>query len=564
MLQILTGKFFTSDELYVTRQRGVLYSNYQLREPIETVVGALLPAEPGRGVANLIYEVDQRLEARDAKGERSILKAVNADYLIEDFAAVASFALNVTCTPDLDLARRLTEAAHPALGISKTPGRYVGRVFEGRIESRSEDKQSLQVFCKALVGLERRAYEAAMRAIRRFVVGLHRIGDDLDLAYTLLVASVESLAQDFDEFTPTWIDYDQKKRSDVDRTLKHVPEETASEVRAAILKNEHVALGRRFREFALSHLSSSFFREEAVEAHRPAPRPVLEAALKQAYRLRSSYVHTLRELPRVLTAVPSHADCVLIEQRLVLTLHGLARVARHVIKEFVSRGTKVEWEDFDYRRRLPNIVWFEPDESVQLGNREGYNHKSARRYLSAFIDKLLRTPGSKPSSAVEDVKPVVEEIELQVKGLALPEQRRPMLALYSLYHYFASPEVRRSNWERFVAKYEGDFEAPSIEEMAVHVLTESDLDWTLEQFERVWSDYLAQRDRRNGISLHRLFETATILIRAEWHRRASDVDGARKLIAEAVENLPGHVRLLEFEQRFLTTGHFAMGREAAR
>jgi hypothetical protein len=44
MLQIITGKFFTTDQLYVTRQRAILYSNYapppyqQKAEPFGTAM----------------------------------------------------------------------------------------------------------------------------------------------------------------------------------------------------------------------------------------------------------------------------------------------------------------------------------------------------------------------------------------------------------------------------------------------------------------------------------------------------------------------------------------------
>ena len=41
---------------------------------------------------------------------------------------------------------------------------------------------------------------------------MHRLADDLELAYTLFVASIESLAQQFDAFQPGWDDYDEAKR----------------------------------------------------------------------------------------------------------------------------------------------------------------------------------------------------------------------------------------------------------------------------------------------------------------------------------------------------------------
>ena len=57
---------------------------------------------------------------------------------------------------------------------------------------------------------------AAMRAIRSYVTGLHQLADNYELAYTLLVVSIEALEQEFDDFQPIWQDYDQRKRLAMD------------------------------------------------------------------------------------------------------------------------------------------------------------------------------------------------------------------------------------------------------------------------------------------------------------------------------------------------------------
>ncbi|PWS22080.1 hypothetical protein DKP78_20245, partial [Enterococcus faecium] len=82
------------------------------------------------------------------------------------------------------------------------PGGFVSRVFEPTIYVTDEKAAEFEGFVEQLLGLERRTYLAAMRAIRTFVAGIQRIPDDLPLAYTMIVSSTESLAQDFDRFEP--------------------------------------------------------------------------------------------------------------------------------------------------------------------------------------------------------------------------------------------------------------------------------------------------------------------------------------------------------------------------
>lgn len=566
MLQISTGKFFTTDKLYVTRHRAVLYTNYagsyRMTETsqgsslstavFETPAGsftAMSVSNSSGEVFPWLYEVDEKVEAVRPDGTREFMAGVGADYFVQDFAAVAAFALNITCTPDLDLTRRLVHGEHAALGVRYLPKQYVGRVFEPRIEIQDTDELRLRDFVRDLVGLERKTYKAVMRAIRRYVNGLHRIADDLDLAYALLVASIESLAQGFDDFTPTWEDLEQKKRKAVDEVLSRAGTDVATDIRNVLLAQEHLALARRYREFTLQHLRPSFFREEAVGESAPVRRSDLPGALERAYVFRSKYVHSLLELPGYLTTSPSAVDTCRLEGEAALTFHGLARVARHVIGEFVARSPKCESEQIDYRRELPNTVRLKLAFSIWGTWAGEYDHKSARRYLGGFLGELTTVLTSMPPSTIEVtyIRPLVDNIEKLVPGLSKPEQRLPMLALYFLFHRLFPPEEHLPTYKRFMDKYAGDFSAPSIESMLLHVLEDSTPDWTLEEFEATRRAYFKQRYTKNGLEFGSILEAAVTLFSAEMHRHEGYEGRARQLISEAVENLPGRASLLEFE-----------------
>src|SRR5689334_7255572 len=131
MLQINTGKFFREgQELYVSRHRGIVFTNYICHHELQTVVGTLVPAVPYNELSVMVYEFDERLEAHDLDGRRSPLASTGGTYAVEDFSAVAAFALNITCTQDADLARRLTESSRGGRAIRRAPQSYVRRVFD--------------------------------------------------------------------------------------------------------------------------------------------------------------------------------------------------------------------------------------------------------------------------------------------------------------------------------------------------------------------------------------------------------------------------------------------------
>lgn len=569
MLQIITGKFFTTDKLNVTHHRAVLYSNYgsahQLVKTSDgatlspvtyvTAVGSLTSTtiiQPPGEVFQWLYEVDEKLEAVRPDGTEDLLFGVGVDYFLRDFAAVVAFALNITCTPDFDLTNRLIHGQHTALGVPHPPRKYIGRVFDPRIEPQDDDGTRLQGFVSNLVGLERQTYNSVMRAIHRYVNGLHRIADDLDLAYALLVASIESLAQEFDAFTPKWEDLDQKKRVPLDKVLSRIPEGVATDVRNELLAHEHVALGRRYREFALEHLRPSFFRDEAIGALMPVQRRDLPKALQMAYEFRSKYVHTLLELPRYLTVSPLTGDTGWVEGKPALTFHGLARVARHVISEFVARAPKCERETFDYRKELPNIFYPPLAFSVWGNWSKNYDHKSARRYLGGFLEDYTAflTRESNTVVTLTDIQPLIEKVEQLVPRFGKNGQVvLPMLTLYALFHMCFPPEYHRPGREQFFNKYAKAFDAPSIESMLFHVLVDRMPVWTCEQFEETRQAYFKQRYHKNGLGFGPVLEAAVTLVSAELHRREGHEDFARKLVSEAVEDLPGRASLLEFESR---------------
>src|SRR5579862_6384386 len=167
MLQILTGKFFATQGIHITHQRAALYANYCTFQPIETVSGTLLRMDGQSDVGVLVYEVDQKIE-KSSTGSFGLV-AVNVDPLAQDFAAVTSFALRITCSPDIDLVRRLTQAQHGPLGVSQLPRAYVSRFFDKIVAYSPTDPDVLREFVRDLIGLERKTYIRAIRAIRRYI-----------------------------------------------------------------------------------------------------------------------------------------------------------------------------------------------------------------------------------------------------------------------------------------------------------------------------------------------------------------------------------------------------------
>ena len=532
MLQINSGKLYPDGVRRTNELRGVLYSNLFLTrmkdEPFVTKAGRLLQADATSPLRPLVYEVTEQF---DDEPDVGVLISHGVQPYLQDFAAVVSFVLRATCTPDPDLCSRLLNEKR-SLGVRTPPVKLVRRVFDKEIWFRDEDDALLKSFVADLIALKRTSFLAAMRAIRTYVTGLHRVADDLELAYTLLVASLESLAQDFDCHKAHWSDYEQSRRLRIDKALVGADEQTAGRVRDAILKGEHVALGRRFREFVLAHLPDSYFLEGGRGG---APgRLDLRDALKEAYDLRSQYVHRLQDLPHLLDTDLSYTETIRSGQATFLTLEGLSYVARQVILEFVARQPKCETELYDYRLERFGIVSAECAPQYWIWNPAGLVKGRCRKYFSALLDQMANWLLTK--QPIVDMRQVTAKIEDTLSGLR-GDDRRASAAIYILFTRFIGPEDRTERFAEVHKKCSQILDEPSIEALCLHLLFDMTPKWPLSAQREVLENYFETRNRSAGLRVPELIEAGIALSLAERYRSSGETAQAKKMLDFAAVNV---------------------------
>ena len=511
---------------------------------IETGAGRLLPTS-GIDDQVVIYEVTELIEEAPDVG---VVASHGIDPYLKDFASVVSFSLNVTCTPSPALTSRLTGGV-PSPSVNVNPSSLVHRAFDQQVWCQDDDATNLKNVVRDLIGLERRYYLAAMRAIRTYVTALHRIVDDLEVAYTLLIASIESLAQGHSALPVDWGDYDESKRLAIDGALGDADLVTIERVRNTLLKIEHTSLMRRFREFTIDHVQTTFFREEAANIQSPVGRADLISSLGEAYRLRSRYIHNLRELPELLRIGASKGDTMRIGHKTFLTFQGLSRVARHVIREFIRRQPKVDSEIYDYHPERAGIVYARMAPEYWVGREEGLTVSSGRKYLEGFLEQLSACLEKSGGAKITRNPKVLAKIETMLPGLSR-STRAPFLALYILLNILFTRDQWMAKFETIWERYLGDMDSLTVEAMLVHLVLGRVPEWPLNEHRRLHDRYFQDRNSRNGLKVPKVMEAGLSLVLAERYRLQRDLDGARSLVCSAVENYPGNAVLLEFERAF--------------
>lgn len=551
MLQIATGKLFTRPVGRENLLRGMLYTNAVLAREgaVETAVGRLLPSSSySMRPTVLVYEFTERMEGEE-RGP-GVLISSTVDPYLQDFSVVVSFALNCVCTPDVDLARRLTTGQR-GLATMVDPQTLVRRFFDREIACQTDELKFLEVFVERLIGLPRRTFLGAMRALRTYVNGMHRIADDLELAYTLLVASVESLAQDFDGHESDWDSVDERKRKAVDEALFGADELVAQRVREALLRVEHVALARRFREFAVAHTTPAYFRQSSEKvSDLQLSKSDLVEVLGTAYQSRSKYVHQLRRLPDVVTLGHGHSETRIDGRTTHLTLQGLSRLMRSVIIEFVMRQPTVGHEPYNYILERSGVVQVQMAPQYWVGHAEGDITKAGRDKLEGFLQQLASWLLKAPDSVVTDLRPVLAAACDFVPRLE-KRLRLPYLALHALFNMHVSEHDSADMPAAIEVLVREELGGPSSEALIAHALSGQSISWPLETHRETLKTYLRRRAAANGLRFPRLFEAALALEFAERLRGAGDMEECRRVVALAVESHPGHAGLLAAEAKIL-------------
>lgn len=544
MLQIATGKLFGRGTLRINTLSGTLFSNaLRLFDPVVTQAGTLMWTDSLRErTPSVVYQVREAIEGDES--QPGVVISYGVDAYLQDFAALMTFHLQIVCSPDRDLVLRLS-GGQRGLATEASPNQLMRRLFDAQVNVLPVEMQAFSAFAQQLLGIPRAEFKLVMQAIRTVVTGIHRMGDDLEIAYTLIVAAIESLATGFSGQEARWEDVAEEKRRPIEAALADctASQEIADRVKAAIAQTEHVLKRQKFKGFILNTLPATFFGEDADGQVAPVGRLDLADALDVAYEMRSLYVHALKRLPHELTSPRNFREQVeLLDRRTALTFQGLLRVVRAVILEYVRRQPQLDSEPCDYQRDIPNIVWgrLAPTAWVRPDAVASTNGKD---WFEAFLemydqDVLDRSPGS-----MVPLRPCLDRAVSLMPGMN-SENRRSYAALA----YAARLTLPESFWltncdEQLKLWEELVFAAPDPRAMMVHTLVGQTPSWPIDGHAKALQEHLRLRSKRSGFRFPRRLDAALVLELAERYRAAGDWARAGECLAIAADNFPEYAQL---------------------
>lgn len=543
--------YFGDVALNETEHRRTIYTNVDFSEvgPVGMPVGDLTPATDMGPVNTVLLRFTERLEAVLPDGTDDFMISTGGDEIADDLAVVLSFAVNATFTPIREKADRLIKT--PSESTRRlVPADILPRTFTPRLMLRPVDVEDLLVFMTSLLALNRDVYERAMRAMRRIVTASERVAEDPTLAYTDYVAALESLSAGTQVPDTGWDRYPHEKKRILDPVLKELSEGQAERVRSAILEAEKAGVTARYKTFMLSHVRPCYFREEAVGVIRPVTEPALPLLVTQAYNTRSKSLHELRELRKESWLYVGGAHTVDVPGiGLILTHDGLNRLARHVVRTFVQRGSTDLHREYRWRNHLPNVIQVRLVPELYLGNPEAMTKPTAAARASEFFGCIIEVLAGRDEQLRVDMRPALERIEQLLVTQRAPAVREPMLAIYLLWHRVMAADLHRPAPEKVIAAALTELQRPSMYAFTAGILLGHTPPWSLDDLCELAEQRYDELRRRNPVELPPRLDSALWAFVAQ--RLLSD--GARLLaraaIGRAVECSPGEEDFMDLERR---------------
>jgi hypothetical protein len=300
--------------------------------------------------------------------------------------------------------------------------------------------------------------------------------------------------------------------------------------------------------FVIDYVEPSFYRAEAVGAIRPIGATDLPNALRQAYAIRSRNVHALEGLAREVWMAGDRSDTALLDTGIVLSLEGLARLSRHVIRRFVERAPKGVDCTFNYRSALPGIMTARLAAQYWIGNANGFSRDTAPDYLNGMLTFFIEGISKRSDASLVNMTGVLERIEESALGLSKREDRLPMAGIMTLWNAVAPKEFRRKLKPKLAKQFEADLAEPSMVSFALAMVLGLPVEWPIEALTAVASSRHKERLGQNSMPMPMRIDAALHILLADQLLRTAEKEKAMEQLGHAVETVPGLVDLIKFEE----------------
>ena len=548
MLQYLSGKYLKEYQTKKITDKDIFYSNTILielvenKEKLETPIGTL-------EIINLndlynsstSYLLTLNGEIFETNHSYEFPSATNQFRILLSFWFKSVFEFE-----KIDTERRCRQN-NTSLKDQILPCNILPEYFE--MNKVSKDISSFNDFLNSLFKLTRIEYESVITSITAFIYALESIDYNLELSYSLMVFSLESLCQEFDKFENEWKDYSGDLRGKINKLNEQyeISQEYYIELQNILIEDKDLKIKKRFIEFVKLYLDDDFFKEEAKNIKNPVRKSELDSILENVYSIRSGYVHSLNEFNDIQVLMMQKLDneTMNYDKGKFLTLSGLVRLVHNVLKNFVFQNAELEKEE-------ENPLQIEPPTNNYpkngICNEGSFKKEEIRQYFKRF---LLHFEKYSEKDNLNELNEFIINLEDGIKNGIPNGLKSSAFTLYYLCNkLYDANEGISPNFKKIYYKQNFDqtLNELTIETLLTKLILNEEINWELEEIIECYEKYMKDKSKKKKFILPQYFENIIqIYITNEYYE--NDIEKFKDGTNELILDIPSQVDCQEYLQK---------------
>jgi len=510
MLQIISGKFFDSENRFHNDCKGILYSNGCISGINEFEYIKIESVEAYNNISSYVVSYDNQLEVIPASMQ--FIK-VGDDEIMRQLKNILSFSLNCVFDEDKAVVEKICKLKGSGSGRRAAPSDFIKDTLDLKRNPTAEVIEESKKFFKQMIGLKREDYINVLNCLIAYNASVRLLNEDINLAYSMLVYCLESLSQRYDVYEPIWDDYDQNKKGALEKVFSRLSEIESAEIKNILIKDEHFKLAQRFRKFIVRFLDDAYYQRK--DERHIIHKDDVEIALSNAYITRSKYAHMLKPIMKQLTMedFSKSGDTFGFGHDVFFTYSGLLRTVRTVITNFVFSLETIETEKFNWNNDLPGGFEIQAAPYFWIWKKDRQTGDGAEARLEGFVECLIYYRDHIPQ--MDDIITMYFEHLSEMRE----KNRHAAFALCYLYSRKIGniEEDKKAIYEQFIKKHESLLNECCIHNLLLTVMQVSlpnAITWETEECEKIISEYNKKKYKANQIKLPPEIETMIYLMLA--------------------------------------------------
>lgn len=505
MLQILSGKFFNENiEIKEITDKDILYSNIKILGVIETELWTFESINITQNISSYLLT----LNGKDLKNTSHIYYPEASN----EFRLLTSFWFKAIFDYDKNTIETLCRTMPQNQNDNQIPSKILPEYFS--IERVSQDFENFKNFLNKILKLPRKKYKAVLTSIDLFFQSLNAVNYNLELAFSLMVFSIESLCQRFDNFEENWEDYDYGIKNELDKIITdyNVSSQDYENLKEVLLKNDHQKSLKRFVNFSMEHVSDDFFKEEAENSKNPLKKSELKHVLKNCYVIRSSYVHSLEKIDKLnyIISIMGNKETLCTENNIFLTFSGLTRLVHNILKNFIYYSEETGFEKINFTEEMPNLANVPLSPEYWITNEDNFQPTDIYIYFHYFLMLLLK---HHDKENYLEFKGMMNKIEENLKGGIKKEFKEANIIFYYLCNKLYRENGITEKFTDTCEKYNINetLNNLSIESLISKMILAEEINWDLEEIIECYNYYVEHKFRKNRLTLNDFHECCIII-----------------------------------------------------